>query len=124
MKWNFVIANGISELGECADENTIRKTVKESLTGKFPLIGINDFEFVKVRRKQVSTLQLGPGTEYNYSVIKKMGVQGLLYLKVKQGFQFTYNGDAEVESDEDLLKSAFASSGIASLANVTEDTPA
>ena len=66
LKWNSVIANGILELEKFADENTIRKTVKESLTGKFPLIGINDFEFVKVRHKQVSTLQLGPRTEYNY----------------------------------------------------------
>ena len=123
LKWNSVIANGILELEECADENTIRKTVKESLTHKFPLIAINDFEFVKVRHKQVSTLQLGPGTEYNFSVIKKMAGQGLLYLKVKQGFEFIYNGDAEAESDEDILKSAFDSSVTASLANVTEGTP-
>lgn len=31
--------------------------------------------------------------------------QGLVYLKVKQGFEFVYNGRAE--SDEDLLNSAF-----------------
>ena len=123
LKWNSVIANGILELEECADENTIRKTAKESLTHKFPLIGINDFEFVKVRHKQVSTLQLGPGTEYNFSVVKKMAGQGLLYLKVKQGFEFIYNGDAEAESDEDILKSAFDSSVTASLANVTEGPP-
>ena len=110
LKWNSIIASGILELEECADENTIRKAVKESLKVKFPLIGINDFEFVKVCYKAVSTLQLGPGTEYNYSVTKKMAGQGLLYLKVKQGFEFIYNGDAEAESDEDLLKSAFNSS--------------
>ena len=58
LKWNSVIAYGILELEECADENTIRKTVKESLTDKFPLIGINDFEFVKVRHKQVETFSI------------------------------------------------------------------
>ena len=34
-----------------------------------------------------------------------MAGQGLVYLKVKQGFEFVYNGGAE--SDEDLLNSAF-----------------
>lgn len=32
---------------------------KESLTAKFPLLGVNDFEFVKVHHKAISTLQLG-----------------------------------------------------------------
>ena len=90
---------------ECADETTIRKAVKESLTAQFPLLGVNDFEFVKAHHKAISTLQLGPRTEYNYSVVKKMAGQGLVYLKVKQGFEFVYNGGAEI--DEDLLKSAF-----------------
>ena len=107
LKWDSVIANGMLVLEECADENTIRTAVKESLTAKFPLLGANDFEFVKVRQKAVSTLHLGPGTEYNYSVVKKVAGQGLLHLKVKQGFEFVYN--AEAESDEDLLKSAFDS---------------
>ena len=90
---------------ECADETTIRKAVKESLTAKFPLLGVNDFQFVKAHHKAISTLQLGPRTKYNYSVVKKMAGQGLVYLKVKQGFEFFYNGGAE--SDEDLLNSAF-----------------
>ena len=107
LKWNSIIANGMLVLEECADETTIRKAVKDSLTAKFPLLGVNDFEFVKVRHKAISTLQLGPGTEYNYSVVKKMAGQGLVYLKVKQGFEFVYNG--EPESDDDLLKSTFDS---------------
>ena len=32
---------------------------KESLTAKFPLFGVNDFEFVKVHHMAISTLQLG-----------------------------------------------------------------
>ena len=36
-----------------------------------------------------------------------MAGQGLVYLKVKQGFEFVYNG--EPESDDDLLKSTFDS---------------
>ena len=107
LKWNSIIANGMLVLEECADETTVRKAVKDSLAAKFPLLGVNDFEFVKVRHKAISTLQLGPGTEYNYSVVKKMAGQGLVYLKVKQGFEFVYNG--EPESDDDLLKSTFDS---------------
>ena len=107
LKWDSIIANGMLVLEDCAEEITIRKAVKDSLTAKFPLLGVNDFEFVKVRHKAISTLQLGPGTEYNYSVVKKMAGQGLVYLKVKQGFEFVYNG--EPESDEDLLKSTFDS---------------
>ena len=94
-------------LEECADESTIWKAVKDLLTAKFPLLGINDFEFVKVCHKAISTLQLGLGTEYNYSVVNKMTGQGLIYLKVKQGFGFVYNG--KPESNEDLLKSTFDS---------------
>ena len=59
------LGNGIMLLEEYAVENIIRKAMKESLTVKFPLIGINAFEFVKVRHEEVSTLQLGTGTEYN-----------------------------------------------------------
>ena len=35
-------------------ENAVRKELKESLTTKFPLLGANDVEFVKVRDKAVS----------------------------------------------------------------------
>ena len=39
---------------------------------------------MKVRHKAITTLQLGPGAEYNYAVVKK----GLLYVEVKQGYEF------------------------------------
>ena len=121
LKWDSIIANGMLVLEDCADEITIRKAVKDSLTAKFPLLGVNDFEFVKVRHKAISTLQLGPGTEYNYSVVKKMAGQGLVYLKVKQGFEFVYNG--EPESDEDLLKSTFDSACSATVAASENQIP-
>ena len=105
LKWDSVITSGVLMLHEDDDESTIRGKVRESLTGKFPLLGTNDFEFVKVWHKAISTLHLGPGTEYNFTVVKKIAGQGLLYLKVKQGFQFLYKADDE--SDEELLKSVF-----------------
>ena len=45
--------------------------------------------------KAGSTLQLGSGTEYNYSDVKKMAGGGLIYLKEKQRFQFVFNPEAE-----------------------------
>ena len=50
--------------------------MKESLKAKLPLLGVKDFDFVKVRQKATSVLQVGPGTEYNYTVVKKMAGQG------------------------------------------------
>ena len=95
LKWDSVITSGVLMLQEDDDETTIRGKVSESLTGKFLSLGTNDFEFVKVRHKTISTLHLGPETEYNFAVVKKIAGQGLLYLKVKQGFQFLYKADAE-----------------------------
>lgn len=60
IKWDSIIANEIQVLDECADETIIRKAVKESLTAKFPFLGVDDFGFVKVRHKAISTLHLGP----------------------------------------------------------------
>lgn len=60
LKWDSIIANEMQVLEECADKTTIQKAVKESLTAKFPFLGVDDFEFVKVRYKAISTLQLGP----------------------------------------------------------------
>ena len=53
-------------LAEEDDEQPVRNAIKESVGKKFPIIRANDFEFVKVRQKKISVLELGPGTEYNY----------------------------------------------------------
>ena len=53
LKWDSVIANGILLLDEFENEVTIRKALQESLHAKFPLLGTNDFDFVKVRQKRL-----------------------------------------------------------------------
>ena len=108
LKWDSVIANGMIMLTEEDDEQSVRNAIKESVGKKFPIIRANDFEFVKVRQKKISVLELGPGTEYNYSVVKKMAGQGLLYVKVKEGFECVY-GESSDDSDEILLVSPFSS---------------
>ena len=53
LKWDSIIANKMQVLEECAEKPAIRKAVKESLTAKFPFLGVDDFEFVKVRHKAI-----------------------------------------------------------------------
>ena len=108
LKWDSAIANGMIMLDEEDDEQSVRNAIKESVGKKFPIIRANDSEFVKVRQKKISVLELGPGTEYNYSVVKKMAGQGLLYVKVKEGFECVY-GESSDDSDEILLVSPFSS---------------
>ena len=103
LKWNSIIANGMIMAEEDDREENIRKKLKESLVKKFEIIGENDFEFVKVRQKKITVLDLGTHTEYGYQVVKKMAGQGLLYIKIKQGYDFVYNSNYSKEEDEDCL---------------------
>jgi hypothetical protein len=91
LKWDSVIANGIIMAEEDDNEANIRKKLKDSLVNKFEVIGENDFQFVKVRQKKITVLDLGPNTEYGYAVVKKMAGQGMLYIKIKQGYDFVYS---------------------------------
>ena len=59
LKWESVIANGMIMLDEQDDEQSVRNAIKESVGKKFPIIRANDFEFVKVRQKKISVLELG-----------------------------------------------------------------
>ena len=78
VNWDSVMASGMLMLQGDDDENTTRKALQESLKAKCPMLGVKEFDFVKVRHKTVKMLQLGPWTEYNYAVIKKIAGQGLL----------------------------------------------
>ena len=100
LKWDSVIAEGMLILNEDDDEVSVRKKVSFALGNKFPLLGANDFEFVKVKQKRILILELGPGTEYNYPVVKKMAGQGILYMKIKQGYEFVYDGSENVDNNE------------------------
>lgn len=82
MKWDSVIANGMLLLNE--NDN------KEA----------NDFQFVKVRQKKISILELGPGTECSFAVVKKMTGQGVLYIRIKPGFEFLHEEDKDSSLEE------------------------
>ena len=106
MKWDSVIANGMLLLNENDNEEAIRQSTKESLKSKFPMIGSNDFQFVKVRQKKISVLELGPGTEYSFAVVKKMAGQGVLYIRIKPGFEFLYEEDDDSSLEVSYLEKA------------------
>ena len=61
------------------------------------MIGSNDFEFVKVRQKKISPMEQGPGTEYSFAVVQKMAGQGLLYVRIKRGYEFLYEEDHDCQ---------------------------
>lgn len=83
IKWDSVTAHGMLSLNENNNEEAIRQNIiKESLSNNFPVIGSNDFEFVKVRQKKIPPTEQGPGTEYSFAVVKKMAGQGLLYVRM------------------------------------------
>ena len=103
LKWNSIIANGMIMAEEDDREENIRRKLKKSLVKKFEIIGENDFEFVKVRQKKITVLDLGTHMEYGYPVVKKMAGQGLLYIRIKQGYDFVYNSNYSKEEYEDCL---------------------
>ncbi|CAH3132247.1 unnamed protein product [Pocillopora meandrina] len=71
---------------------------------QYCVIGPNDFEFVKVTQKRISVLHLSKQTEYNYDVVKKLVGQGLLYIRIKVGFEFVVNENHASNSDSELLQ--------------------
>ena len=65
----------------------------------YSIIGPNDSEFVKVTQKRISVLRMAEGTEYNFAAVKKLAGQGLLYVRIKQGYEFVLN-ETSVSDDE------------------------
>ena len=76
----------------------------DSLREKFSLLGADDFEFIKVRHKRISKPALPPRTEFNYTVVKKLAGQGMLYLQMKQGCEYITEENENDSDDTILLK--------------------
>ena len=66
-----VLERGIIEVTENDKEINIREKLLSSFHHKYPCLGKDDFEFIKVYQKRVTTMNLGKGTEYDYTVVKK-----------------------------------------------------
>ena len=91
LKKDMIVERGIVTLGEQDSEDNIREKIASSLKEKYSIIGPKDFELVKVTQEKISVLHLSKGTEYSYDVVKKMVGQGLLYIRMKMGFEFVLN---------------------------------
>ena len=120
LKSDSIIANGMLVVYEGDGESSIRKAITEALVGTFPLLGEKDFEFVKVRRGKVSTVQLGPGAEFSYHALKKIAGQGQTYVKIKEGYEHIYRkydsitlSDPDDDDDKELVKPAFGEGAVA-----------
>ena len=104
LKKEMVVERGMVTLGQQDSEAQVRKKIASSLKEKYNIIGPNDFEFVKVTQKKISVLHLSKQTEYNYDVVKKLVGQGLLYIRIKVGFEFVLNENHTSDSDSELVK--------------------
>ena len=105
LKKDMIVERGIVTLGEQDSEDNIREKIASSLKEKYSIIGPKDFEFVKVTQKKISVLHLSKGTEYSYDVVKKMVGQGLLYIRMKMGFEFVLNEQLHTsDSDPEPLQ--------------------
>ena len=100
LKKENIVERGMIELAEDDSEATVRAKVASSLKSQYSLLGPDDFEFVKVTQKTVSVLRLAESTEYNYNVVKKLAGQGLLYIRVKQAFDFVLTEQVDLEEDQ------------------------
>ena len=101
---------GMVVLNEDDSELCVRGKIVSSLKSEYGLLGPNDFDIVKVTQKKISVLRLAEGTEYNYSVVKKLAGQGLLYIRTKKAYNFVLNESDSGQDqsdwlDEDLLES-------------------
>ena len=105
LRKDCVINRGIVTLIASDTEKVIREKIVSSLKTRYPMIESRDFEFVKVVQKKISVLQMGKGTEYDYTVVKKLAGQGLLYIRMKQVTQFAVGESLQVE--EDLAEDPF-----------------
>jgi len=100
LKKEKIIERGMIVLNEDDDESSVRAKITSSLKAQYSLLGPNDFDFVKVTQKKISVLRLAENTEYNYGVVKKLAGQGLLYIRMKQAFDFVVNEHVELAQDQ------------------------
>ena len=122
LKKENIVERGMIELAEDDSEATVRAKVASSLKSQFSLLGPNDFEFVKVTQKTLSVLRLAENTEYNYNVVKKLAGQGLLYIRVKQAFDFVLTEQVDLEEDQNEIESYQQDTTFTSAASSTTST--
>eukprot|EP00794_Sanderia_malayensis_P012553 gene12553-13840_t len=105
LKKELIATQGILLLQEQGKEVVIRNKIVFCLESTYGMIGERDFSFVKVTQRQISMMQLGKGTEYDYNVLKKLAGQGMLYLRIKPEYQCILSGNQVIDVDEEIPSS-------------------
>lgn len=118
----MIVARGIVTLGEQDSESTIREKLVSSLKDKYSIIGLNNFQFVKVAQKKISILHLSKGAEYSYEIVKKLVGQRSLYIRMKKHFQFVIDEHVSEDSESDLPQ-VLSTSGSTSAPTAVLSTP-
>ena len=83
----------------------VREKIALALKEKCNTIGPSNFEFAKVTPKKISVLHLSKLIEYNCDGMKKLVVHGLLYIRMKVGFEFVLCENNTSDSDSERVKS-------------------
>ena len=127
LKKEKIVERGMVVLNEDDSELCVRGKIVLSLKSEYGLLRPNDFDFVKVTQKKISVLRLAEGTEYNYSVVKKLAGQGLLYIRMKKAYNFVLNESDSGQDqsdwlDEDLLESQWPAQRPTSTQHTQEST--
>ena len=122
LRREMIVERGIVTLGELDSESTIREKLVSSLKHKYSMIGLNDFQFVKVAQKKISILHLSKGAEYSYEIVKKLVGQGLLYIRMKKNFQFVIDEQVSEDSESDPPQ-VLSTSGSTSAPTAVLSTP-
>jgi len=104
LKKEMVVERGMVTLGEQDSEAQVREKIASSPKEKYNITGPNDCEFIKVTQDKISVLHLSKQTEYNYDVLKKLVGQGLLYIRMKVGFEFVLNENHISDSDSEMVQ--------------------
>ena len=120
LRKNMILDRGIVCLNEKDNEAAIRGQLVSSLKGKYDMISPNDFEFIKVNQKKISVLHLSKGTEYNYDVVKKLVGQGVLYIRIRRGFDFVIEQTSDSDSDF-VMANLAAENGAKTEAHLSND---
>ena len=93
LKKEMVVERGMVTLGEQDSEAQVREKIASSLKEKY-----------KVTQEKISVLHLSKQTKCNDDVAKKLVGQGLLYIRMKVGFEFVLNENHTSESDSELVQ--------------------
>jgi len=77
-----VCCTGMVDIFTNADEMSIRSSIQEVLINRIPDIHLEDFDFVKVKGKKVTTPVFKKGQDIGFKQLKALSGQGAVYVRL------------------------------------------